>query len=126
MHIIGTHHCGKEIREEFKHRSKQHGVLCRHDYADRIVSSFSNKIQPGYYDGNWYIPIEGIALEHFRASNKSSLSLKSDSVSRQAVFSSFLLDDNKQDAATEDSHSKHIIRLLQNRKVLMANKSTTW
>ena len=40
MNIHGTHHCGKELRESFKCQSKQHDVLCRRDYSERIVSSF--------------------------------------------------------------------------------------
>ena len=80
MHIIGTHHCGKECHEEFKLRSKQHDVLCRSDYEERIVSSFSHQIQSEYYGGNRSVSIEGISLKNFSNSNQASSSLASDAV----------------------------------------------
>ena len=67
--------------------SKLHDVLCWRYYVDRIVSSFSHKIQSWYYGGNRSVSIEEIALEHLSDSNQSSSSLTSESVSRQAVFS---------------------------------------
>ena len=90
VHIIGTHQCVKERGETFKRRSKQHYFLCWHDYAEWIVSSFAHKIKYEYYGGNWHIIIEGIALEHFSASNHASSSLTYETVSRQAVFHQFL------------------------------------
>ena len=47
-------------------------------------------------------------------------------MSHQEVFHSFLLDDSKQDSEMTAAHSKHIMELLQNRKVLITNKGTIW
>ena len=84
--ILGTHYCVKECHAAFKCRRKQYDVLCRCDYSECIVSSFSYQIQSEYYGGNRYVSIEGIALEHFSASNQASSSLTSDTLSLQEVF----------------------------------------
>ena len=68
--------------------------------------------------------IKVIVLEHARDSNQVSSSLKSDTVSRQAVFNSFSSYDSKQDDVTTDSHSNHIMELLHNRNVLITNNRT--
>ena len=62
VHIFGTHHCEKERREEFKRHGNLHGVLCRRDYAEQVVSIFSHKIKSEYYGGNRSVSIEGIFL----------------------------------------------------------------
>ena len=72
VRIIGSHHCGKELHEEFKRRSKQHDFLCQSDYVEQIVSSFAHKIPYEYYSVNWSVSIEEIVLENFNASNQSS------------------------------------------------------
>ena len=70
VRILGTHYCGKKIREAFKCWSKQQVVLCWRDYVERIVYSFSHQIQSEYYGGNRYLSIKGIALEYFSDSNQ--------------------------------------------------------
>ena len=45
---------------------------------------------------------------------------------RHAVFHSFLSDDSKQDAATTTAHSKRLISLLKNEKVLKTSLSIIW
>ena len=67
IHILGTKHCGNTHREAFKRRIANKYVLCRRDYAEIVVASFSHQIQSGYYGGNIYVYIEVIALEHFIA-----------------------------------------------------------
>ena len=67
VRILGTNHCGKLRRTAFKRRELFQDVLCRRDYAERVVESFANKTQSEYYGGNRYVSIEGIALEHFSA-----------------------------------------------------------
>ena len=42
-------------------------VLCRRDYAERLVASFAKKIQSEYYGGNISVSIEGIVLEQLSA-----------------------------------------------------------
>ena len=67
VQILGTNHCGDSRRTAFKRRKSFQDVLCRHDYAERLVASFSNQIQPSYYGGNISVSIEVISLEHFSA-----------------------------------------------------------
>ena len=43
--ILETNHCGNTCREEFKRRREFKDVLCRSDYADRVIASFSYQIQ---------------------------------------------------------------------------------
>ena len=105
MQRFGTDNRGKENCEEFKLQGKQHDVLCRSDYADTIVSSFSHQIKSEYYGGNRSVSIEGIVLENFSASNQSSSSFPYEAVSRQTVFNYFISDDSKQDAATTATSS---------------------
>ena len=45
VRILGTHHCGNMRQEAFKHRSGFQDVLCRHDYVEHVVASFSRQIQ---------------------------------------------------------------------------------
>ena len=45
VRILATHHFGKMGRTAFKRRELLQDVLCRHDYAERVVASFSHKIQ---------------------------------------------------------------------------------
>ena len=67
VRILGTHHCGKELREAFKRQGNLHDVLCYSGYEEQVVSIFSHKIKSEYYDGNRSVYIDGIALEHFSA-----------------------------------------------------------
>ena len=124
--ILGTHHCGKEPRKEFKIRVELHNVLCRSDYSERVVSSFYHQNQSKYYDENMYLSIVGIALEDFSDSQQPSPFLASDQVSRHKVFNYFLLYDRKQDASTTYAYSKRIIEILQNRQLLFAYISIIW
>ena len=50
--ILGTNHCGELRRTAFKRRELFQDVLCRRDYAERVLASFSNQIQSEYYGGN--------------------------------------------------------------------------
>ena len=90
MHILVTHHYGKERHEAFKRRIRQYGVLCRSDYVERILSSFAHQIQSEYYGGNRSVFIVVIALENISASNQASLSLTSETVSNKVVFINFI------------------------------------
>ena len=45
VRILGTNHCGKMRRTAFKRRELFQDVLCRRDYAERVVASFANQIQ---------------------------------------------------------------------------------
>ena len=46
VRILGTNHCGEMRRTAFKRRELFQDVLCRRDYVERIVTSFSHQIQP--------------------------------------------------------------------------------
>ena len=52
VRILGTNHCGEMRRTDFKRRELFQDVICRRDYAERLVASFSNQIQLEYYGGN--------------------------------------------------------------------------
>ena len=67
VRIIGNNHCGNTRCEAFKRCSENQDMLCRPDFAERVVASFSHQIQSEYYGGNRYVSIEVIALEHFSA-----------------------------------------------------------
>ena len=90
VRIFGNHYCAKERCGEFKCQGNLHDVLCRRDYAERVVSSFAHQIKSEYYGGNRSLFIEGISLEHFSELHHSSPFLASDNVSHHAVFHSFL------------------------------------
>ena len=45
VHIIVTHNCFNTRKEAFKCRSDFQDVLCRHDYAKRIVVIFAHQIE---------------------------------------------------------------------------------
>ena len=99
-------------------------ILCRRDYAERVVASFDNKIQSEYYGGNRSVSIEGIALEHFSAAPKVDNNTSTTSCQRHVVFQSFLSDYSKQDVATTTSHRKRLISLIKNKQVLTTSLST--
>ena len=109
MCIIGTNQCGELRRTSFKRRELFQDVLCRRDYAEKVVAIFSNQIQSEYYGGNRSVSIEGIALENFSAAPQADINSSTLSRPRHAVFHYFLSDDNKQDAATTTAHRKRLI-----------------
>ena len=45
VHILGTNHCGELRCTAIKRRKLFQGVLCRRDYYERVVVSFSHQIQ---------------------------------------------------------------------------------
>ena len=45
VRILGKNHCGEMRRTAFKRRELFQDVLCRRDYAERVVASFANQIQ---------------------------------------------------------------------------------
>ena len=101
-------------------------MLCCRDYSERVVASFAHHIQSEYYDGNRSVSIEGITLENFSALPNTEINSSTKSCPRHAVFRYFLLDDSKQDAANTNSHSKSLIELLKEQKVLSSTLSTIW
>ena len=101
-------------------------MLCRHDYAEREVSSFSNQIRSEYYGGNISVYIEGIVLEHLSTLPNSGINSSTKSCLCHAVLHYFLLGDIKQDSSTTTSHRKRLIELLKERKVLASESSTIW
>ena len=100
-------------RTAFKRRELFQDVLCRRDYAERLVASFANQIKLEYYGGNRSVSIEGIAQEYFIAVPQADINSTTPSRQRHALFHSFLSDDIKQDAATNTAHIKHLISLLK-------------
>ena len=78
-------------RTAFKRRELFQGVLCRRDYAQRVVARFSNQIQSEYYGGNRSMSIEGLALEHFSAAPQEDINSTTSSRPRHSVFHFFNL-----------------------------------
>ena len=44
VHILGKNHCGAMQRTAFKRRELFQDIICRHDYAERVVAKFAHKI----------------------------------------------------------------------------------
>ena len=76
-------------RTAFKRRELFQDVVCRRDYAERVVASFANQIQSEYYGVNRSLYIEGIALEHFSAAPHKDIKSSIHSRPRHAVFNYF-------------------------------------
>ena len=91
VRILGTNHCGELRRTAFKRRELFQDVLCRHDYAERVLASFANQVQSEYYGGNRYVSIEGIALEQFSAVPQKNINSTTPSRQCHAVFHYFYL-----------------------------------
>ena len=113
MQILGLNHCGDSRQTLFKRCKSFQDVLCRCDYAERVVASFSHQIQLEYCGGNRYVSIEVISLERFSALLQIEMNASTKPCPRHAVFHSFFSDDRKQDAATTISHSERLIGLFK-------------
>ena len=70
--------------------------------------------------------IEGIALENFSALPQTEIKSSTKSCPRHAVFHYSLYSDSKQYAATINAHSKRLIELLKEQKLLTSTLSTIW
>ena len=70
--------------------------------------------------------VEVIALEHFSALPKADINSTTPSSQRHAVFHSCLSENIKQDAATTTAHSKRLISLLKDKKLLKTSLSKIW
>ena len=70
---LEINHCGELRRTAFKRRELFQDVLCRRDYAERVVASFANQIRSEYYAVNISVSIEGIALEYFSAATHTDI-----------------------------------------------------
>ena len=64
-------------------------MLCRRDYAEKLIASFAKQIQSEYYGGNRYASIDGIALEHFSALPHTEIKSFTEPCPCHAVFRSF-------------------------------------
>ena len=45
VQVLDTSHCGESIRTEFKVRESFQDALCRREYDERVVASFTHQIQ---------------------------------------------------------------------------------
>ena len=91
VRILRKNQCGELRRTAFKRHELFQDVLCRRDYSERVVASFANQIQSGYYGGNRYVSIEGIVLDFFCAAPQTDINSSTISRPRHAVFHSFYL-----------------------------------
>ena len=116
VRIIGTNHCGELQRTDFKRRELFQYVICRCDYAERVVAGFAHKIQSQYYGGNISVYIEGIAMEYFIAFTKGRYKFNYTITSTSCSVSIFLkYDDSKQYVATTTSHRNHFIAVIKDK-----------
>ena len=98
-------------------------MLCRRDYAERVVAISPHQIQSEYYGGNISVSIEGITLEHFSAFPQTEIKSSTKVCPLHAVFHSFLSGDFRQNAATTNAQSN---RLIESLKKMMLALSTIW
>ena len=91
VRILGKDYCTEMRRTAFKRRELFQDVLFRHDYSERLVEIFSNRIQSEYYGGNRSVSIEGIALENFIATSQTDINSSTIPRPRHAVFHSFFI-----------------------------------
>ena len=88
-------------------------MLCHSDYSEILLASFVPQIQYEYYVSNWYVSIEGFALENFIVTKQMETLSLPESRTRHNVFHSFLYNYSKKDADKIYSHIKWIIKLLK-------------
>ena len=55
--ILGANKCVAMRRTSFKRRELLKDIICRCDYSERVVPSFSHYIQSEYYGGNRSVSI---------------------------------------------------------------------
>ena len=113
VRILVKNHCDEMRRTAFKLCELFQDIICRRDYADRVVTIFANQIQSEYYCGNISVYIEGIALEHFSAFSKNRYQFNYTITSTSYSISLFLSDNSKQDAAATNEHRKSFISLIK-------------
>ena len=101
-------------------------MICRRDYAERVVASFPNQIKSYYYGGNISVYIEVIALKHLNTLPQTEINSSTKSCPRHSVFHYFLYNDIKQDDAIVTAHSKRLIELLKEQKVMTSTLITIW
>ena len=89
--ILGRNQRSEMQHTSFKRRELFQDVLCRRDYAVRVVASFANKIQSEYYGGNRSVSIEGIELEHFSAATQADINSSTLSRPRHSVCHYFFI-----------------------------------
>ena len=89
VRILGTNHCGEMQHTAFKRRKLFQDVICRLDYSERVVASFSRQIQLEYYGGNRSVYIKDISLEHFSALSTAYINSTTPSCQRHAEFHCF-------------------------------------
>ena len=97
VRVLVTHNCGKILRDAFKRCAKFQDVLCRWDYAERVVAIFTNQIQSEYYGRNIYIYIEGIKLEHLSPIETATATLSHTWPTRNYMFNYIFSDNSKHD-----------------------------
>ena len=88
VRILCRNNCGEIRRTDFKQCESFQDVLCRRDYAERLVAS-------EYYGGNRSVSMEGIALEKFSAFTKGRYQVIYNITSTSCSISIFLSEDSK-------------------------------
>ena len=91
LRILGTNHCGAMWCTAIKRSKIFQGVLCRRDYSERVVASFSNQIQSKNCGGIISVSVEGVVLESFSVLPKADINSTTPSCQRHTVFHYFYL-----------------------------------
>ena len=86
LHILGTHHCGKEYSEAFRCRGFYQDLTCCHDYEESLVEIFSNQIQSEYYGDSISVSMVFILLETFCVQKHLEPTSVKNNPSSHAVF----------------------------------------
>ena len=126
VRILGTHHCRKELRVEFKYQYSFHDVLFSRYYPDPMEANFENQIQSEYYGGNRSISIPGIVIKQYKQSHQTQIGYEPGKPTRNPVFHSLMSYDSKQYATTTSGHSKRRIEFLKQNKFMLTYISTVW
>ena len=64
-------------------------MLCRRDYAERIVAIFAHQIQSEYHGGNISVSIVGIVLEYFSSLLQTQINSSTKACICYALFNYF-------------------------------------
>ena len=113
IQILVTNNCGDSRRTAFKHREPFQYVLCRRDYSERVVASFTHHVKSEYYGGNRSVYIDGISLEHLCALPQTEIKSSTKSCPSHTMFHYFLSDGIRQDSDNTTENIKSLIEMLK-------------
>ena len=108
-----TCYCGNKCHETFRHCGSFQNVLCNCDYTEQVVASLEHQIQSKCYDGNIFVSIEGIDLNHFSDPKHTLPLLQHNHAHIMLCFTPFFVMTEKR-MLPPQLHKEKIIELLNN------------